>query len=75
MTTSLGRIVRYVGLKGEICPAMVTNTFPNNRVNLQLFRDGVNQAHLPEYVYTVDHAPLHPTTGGEPNTWHWPETV
>ncbi|WP_238308676.1 hypothetical protein [Methylorubrum suomiense] len=67
-----GRMVRYVSLRGEIVTGLVTAAFEENQVNLHLFRDGVNEEHLPTHVYTVPYAPVHPNGSVVPNSWHWP---
>lgn len=69
-----GRLVRYVTLHAEVVTGIVTATDPSDtsRVSLQLFTDGVNQAHLPTHVYEVDFAPVDPTGRAQTNTWHWP---
>ena len=67
-----GRIIRYVTHRGEVISGIVTAAFEENRVSAQLFRDGVNQEHIPTHVYTVDYAPVDPTGNALPNTWHWP---
>ena len=69
-----GRMVRYVTHRAEVVTGIVTKVDPNtdNRVNLQLFRDGVNQEHIPTHVYDVDYAPVDPVGAPTENTWHWP---
>lgn len=66
----LGRTVIYIGPKGETVVAIVTKVFTDRRVNLALIKDGTNQAHLADHAYTIDYAPVDPTGGVEPNTWH-----
>lgn len=70
---SIGRIVRYATIHGEVVAGIVTAVFGESAVNAHLFRDGVNQEHIDTHVYTVEYAPIDPTGRVVPNTWHWPE--
>lgn len=78
---SLSRPVVYVTDRGELVAGVITAVFALNRVNIALFPDGVNQAHLSPHAYTVDYAEpeqngTDPEIKYKPNSWHAaPHTV
>lgn len=65
----LGSTVFYLHARERVV-AIVTEVLPGERANLALIRNGVHQAHVPDYAYDVPYAPMDPSGLGEPNTWH-----
>lgn len=81
MNASIGRIVHFVmdtgSHHGEHRAAIITNVFPENRVNLSVFVDGRNDlknADIDEPTilrrHTISQSDKH-----EEGTWHQPEMV
>jgi len=67
-------MVRFVTHRAEVVTGIVTSVNPaiENRVNIQLFRDGTNQEHIAPHAYDVDYAPVDPVGKLVENSWHWP---
>lgn len=75
---TVGRTVHYVPKNGgKVQPAVVVQVWPNNGVNLVVFRDGTNDtphddagSDLTAWKTSV---PYSESPALEPNTWHWPK--
>lgn len=71
MKVTLGRIVHYKTMTGDVRPAIVVNVMPSGKVNLQVFLDetGVHWTSSVEFADPVlsdlsDEFPC--------GTWRWP---
>lgn len=71
MKVTLGRIVHYKMMTGEVRPAIVVNVMPSGKVNLQVFLDetGIHWVSSVDFGFGGPEDRLHEFPCG---TWRWP---